>query len=143
MLTYNFQDIHVNNISYNIQCKLIQEPQILETSATIIASLIVEDTFKNKIEILSFNASAKFIKEQKLKEKSMYCFKMLQATRNKKFRKTKHQFKLIFDQNRSKISKINCLEYKIKNRIFVLTRNKNKLKEKDSTKQLSIKHFFK
>lgn len=140
MITYNFQNINANYTSYNIQCKILEEIKIIKTDSITIASLIAQDSFKNQIEIISFNLSAEFIIQQKLKQNSMYYFKYINATKNAKFKRTNHKFKLVFD-TQSKVKEINCLEYKIKDQIFVLTQD---VKEQSSPhKQLSITQFFK
>ena len=119
MITYNFQNINTKNILYTIQCKILQELKIIKTDSILIASLIVQDALNNTIEIISFNESAQFIMKQKFKKNSKYSFKSLHAAKNEKFKRTNHRFKLIFQKNQSKLHKINCLEYKIKNQVFV------------------------
>lgn len=139
MITYNFQNINVNYISYNLQCKILEDVRLIKTDSITIASFIIQDLFKNNIEIISFNASAEFIVQQNLKKESTYFFKCLNATRNQRFKRTNHEFKLIFEKHNSKVKKINFLEYKIKNQVFVHTKED---KKNSTTKQLSIKHFF-
>lgn len=148
MITYNFKDIVNKDYTiYNIQGKITRDLVVINTATTIIASLIIQDSFETEIEIIAFNESVEHIMKHSLKINSIYFFQRLKVMANKKFQKTNHKCKLLFEYHQAKLRKINCLEYKKNNKIFVQISDKNKKKKEDKenqkSKQLSIKTFFK
>ena len=145
MKVFKFDDIifHQRNYSYSVQARIIHV-KVIKTDCLIIASIIAADVIDKEIEIIAFNESAQYLIKQQIEENSMYSFDTLKTQKNSKFRRTNHAYKLIFELPCSKLTKIYCLEYKRNNKVFVKEFNKKKIKNKhDTTKQLSIKSFFK
>ena len=138
---------YTNNDLYSIQGKIIDIKTIYAVKLTIL-SIIITDAFKKKIEIIAYNECAEYlIKQNCIKENSIYYFQALKVQKNNRYKRTNHDCKLIFEKTISKLSKINCLEYKINDKIFVKTEKQSKKdkKNKDQNckhKQLSIKSFF-
>lgn len=147
MIVYNINRIQ-NGMIYTTQGKIEREILIIKTKELLITSLVIADATKNRIEIVAFGMAAEHIIKQKLTVGSMYQFKNLKATINDKYRKTTHPCKLTFT-NHSKIKKIECLEFKKKEKLFVTFNNKKTKKtkniEQQNIKQLqvSIKSYFK
>ena len=145
MITYNFENIvNIKNGLYNIQGKIIRDIAVINTETITIASLVIQDSLQNQIELIAFNESARHIMKHSLKVNSIYFFQRLKVMSNNKFQKTNHKCKLLFEYPQCQLRKIKCLEYMKNNKIFVqISDKKKKKKEIQSSKQLSIKTFFK
>ena len=122
---------------------IVKEEMIFRTNkGTLIASLIIEDVTQQKIELIAWHDHAEFVKKSKIKVNKLYIFKNVKAINNKSFRKTKHDFKLIFELPYSKFVLIKNLEFMLNDQIFIKENDVRKNKKPTKTKQLSIKNWI-
>ena len=122
---------------------IVKEEMIFRTNkGTLIASLIIEDVTQQKIELIAWHDHAEFVKKSKIKVNKLYIFKNVKAINNKSFRKTKHDFKLVFELPYSKFVLIKNLEFMLNDQIFIKENDVRKNKKPTKTKQLSIKNWI-
>ena len=144
MKVFNIDSIFFKNDEiYSIQGKVIDNKTICINKLSIL-SLIITDAFDKKIEIIAFNEAAEYLIKKNIKQNSIYYFQRLKVKKNLQFKRTSHDCKLVFENANSKIVRIDCLEYKINDKIFVKSKKdlKNDKPQNFKHKQLSIKSFF-
>ena len=141
MSTFGMQQLIENKIC-NIQGK-VKEQIIFRTNAgNLIASLIIEDVNQQKIELIAWHDHAEFVKQYGIKMNKSYIFKNVKVINNKSFRKTKHNFKLVFELPNSKFILIKNLEFILNNQIYVKENDVIKNKKLLKARQLSIKNWI-
>lgn len=132
----------IENKMCDIQGKVKEEMIFRTNKGNLIASLIIEDVTQQKIELIAWHDHAEFVKKSKIKVNKLYIFKNVKAINNKSFRKTKHDFKLIFELPYSKFVLIKNLEFMLNDQIFIKENDVRKNKKPTETKQLSIKNWI-
>ena len=140
-MIYSFKNIQKLHTIYNIQARVVQ---IFKFNRVIV--IILQDVDKNHIELISFDVNEKEL--LKMKEDHFFLIKNVKTVLNNKIPKTKHEFKLIVQNEQTKINELKHVTHIKNEKMYVVqhVKRKDKMKPNKQTsnkkKQLSMLNFI-